>query len=362
MIDEVLLAFTVALRSAGMRITHDRATGFLEAAALVNAADPAGVRRAGRATLCASPDDLIRFDQVFEAWFGDHEGLPRPVNRELPDSIMAPFPADDTSGEPGESDDIVQAMASEAEVLRHRDVAGLDPRQKALVDAMMRSLRVRSPRRRTPRREAFRRGEVDLHKTLRESLRQLGEPGRIRRRRRGEQPRRIVLLVDVSASMRPYADSVLRLCHRILIGAPRVEVFSLGTRLTRLTDAMRTGDPERALVRAGAAVPDWSGGTRLGDTLQAFLERWGARGMARGAVVVVFSDGWERGDAEHLGRQVERLHRLAHKVVWVNPHRGKVGYEPVQQGIVAVLPYCDEFVAGHSLRSFQEVLAVIGDA
>jgi uncharacterized protein with von Willebrand factor type A (vWA) domain len=193
----------------------------------------------------------------------------------------------------------------------------------------------------------------------------MGEPGRVEHRRRGTTARRVVLLVDVSASMRPYADALLRLAHLIVSarGARgRVEAFTLGTRLTRVTLPLRTSDPDRALVRAGEQVPDWSGGTRLGETLKAFLDRWGARGMARGAVVVVFSDGWERGDAAELGEQMERLHRLAHRVVWVNPHRGKDGYEPLQRGIAAALPHCDDFVAGHSLRSFAEVLGVVGRA
>jgi uncharacterized protein with von Willebrand factor type A (vWA) domain len=177
----------------------------------------------------------------------------------------------------------------------------------------------------------------------------------------------VVLLVDVSASMRPYADALLRLAHVVSTrsaggGRHRVEVFTLGTRLTRITLPLRVSDPERALVRAGEQVPDWSGGTRLGETMKAFLDRWGARGMARGAVVVVFSDGWERGDAAELGEQMERLHRLAHRVVWVNPHRGKEGYEPVQRGIAAALPFCDDFVAGHSLHAFTEVLDVVGRA
>lgn len=206
-----------------------------------------------------------------------------------------------------------------------------------------------------------------MHRTLRTTLRQMGEPGRVEHRRRGTTARRVVLLVDVSASMRPYADAILRLAHLVSTGAEpgsrsKVEVFTLGTRLTRITLPMRTADPERALVRAGEQVPDWSGGTRLGETLKAFLDRWGARGMARGAVVVVFSDGWERGDASVLGEQMQRLHRFAHHVVWVNPHRGKEGYEPVQQGIQAALPHCDEFVAGHSLRAFAEVLEVVGRA
>jgi uncharacterized protein with von Willebrand factor type A (vWA) domain len=141
-----------------------------------------------------------------------------------------------------------------------------------------------------------------------------------------------------------------------------VEVFTLGTRLTRITDALRSSDADRALVRAGEQVPDWSGGTRLGETLKAFQDRWGTRGMARGAVVVVFSDGWERGNGADLATQLARLGRLAHRVVWVNPHRGKEGYEPVQAGIVAALPHLDDFLAGHSLRTFEELLEVIAHA
>jgi uncharacterized protein with von Willebrand factor type A (vWA) domain len=263
------------------------------------------------------------------------------------------------------SPDVVQAAASEVEVLRHRDVAQLRPDEKALLDAMIRALHPRLPRRRASRRTPWRRGEIDLQRTLRTTLRQMGEPGRVEHRRRGSTSRRVVLLVDVSASMRPYADAILRLAHLMVVSAPargRVEVFTLGTRLTRVTLPLRTSDADRALVGAGEQVPDWSGGTRLGETMKAFLDRWGARGMARGAVVVVFSDGWERGDAVELGEQMKRLRRLAHRVVWVNPHRGKDGYEPVQRGIAAALPHCDDFVAGHSLQSFDRVLGVIADA
>ncbi len=366
--DEVLLGFARALRSAGVPVTHDRATTFLTATSLVGLDDRRHTYWSGRATLCAGPDDLDRYDQVFEAWFGSREGLPRTVPREQQREVSSPLPADDEGGDGSASEsEVLRAAASATEVLRHRDVASLDPDQKALLDLMIRALRPRPPMRRDTRRTPWRRGEIDLGRTLRRTLRQMGEPGRAAHRRRGTQPRRIVLLVDVSASMRPYADALLRLCHRIshtAVGgkAPQTEVFTLGTRLTRITRAMHTADPERALVRAGDEVPDWSGGTRLGETLAAFLDRWGARGMARGAVVVVFSDGWERGDATQLGEQMQRLSRLAHRVVWVNPHRGKAGYEPLQQGIVAVLPHCHEFVAGHSLRSFEKVLEVIAHA
>ena len=176
-------------------------------------------------------------------------------------------------------------------------------------------------------------------------LRRMGEPGEIQWRRRGTRPRRVVLLVDVSGSMSAYADALLRLAHRFSHGrrsrpAAGVEVFTIGTRLTQVTRAMRSATPSGRSWPPARPCPDWSGGTRLGETLRIFLDRWGQRGMARGAVVVVFSDGWERGDAGLLGEQMRRLHRVAHRVVWVNPHVGKDGYLPVQQGIVAALPYC----------------------
>ena len=180
----------------------------------------------------------------------------------------------------------------------------------------------------------------------------------------------MVLLIDVSGSMSAYADALLRLAHRFSHGRAvstssagrSVEVFTIGTRLTRVTRAMRMRDPERAIVAAGETVPDWSGGTRLGETLRIFMDRWGQRGLARGAVVVVFSDGWERGDAGLLGQQMRRLHRVAHRVVWVNPHVGKDGYLPVQQGIVAALPFVDDLVAGHSLATFADLIEVVARA
>lgn len=159
--------------------------------------------------------------------------------------------------------------------------------------------------------------------------------------------------------MSTYADSLLRVAHHWVGGGTPVEVFTMGTRLTHVTRALRQRDPERALRSAGETVPDWSGGTRLGEALKAFLDRWGQRGMARGAVVVVCSDGWERGGVELLAAQMARLRSLAHRVVWVNPHRGKDGYLPVQQGIVASLPHCHAFVAGHTLHTFDELAEVV---
>ena len=256
----------------------------------------------------------------------------------------------------------MRAMASRTEVLRHRDVASLSPAERHRLAGMFATLRPRAPLRRTARHQRWHRGEVDASRTLRASLRRMGEPAEIEWRRRAVRPRRVVLLVDVSGSMSGYADALLRLAHRVVSTNPRAEVFTVGTRLTHLTRALRSRDAERALVAAGETVPDWSGGTRLGETLRAFLDRWGRRGMARGAVVVVFSDGWERGDTELLGEQMRRLRRVAHRVIWVNPHRGKEGYEAVQRGVLAVLPHVDDFVAGHSLATYAKVLEVIGRA
>jgi uncharacterized protein with von Willebrand factor type A (vWA) domain len=190
-----------------------------------------------------------------------------------------------------------------------------------------------------------------------------GEPVRLAYRHRARRPRRLVLLIDVSGSMSPYADSLLRFAHVVVRRAPAtVEVFTLGTRLTRVSRQLRQRDPERAMLAAGAAVADFAGGTRLGETLRVFLDRWGQRGLARQAVVTVFSDGWERGDPSLLGEQLARMRRLAHAVLWVNPHAGRDGYAPVQSGISAALPHIDGLLAGHNLATLERLLVEIRNA
>jgi hypothetical protein len=366
--DTILLAFTRALRAAGVPVTQDRAQGYLAAIGLLGLDDQRATYLAGRATLCGGPDDLERYDQVFAAYFNSRDGLPRSRPAQPSVTVLSDLPSTDGTGdgEGADDPDVVRALASELEVLRHRDVAGLSAAEKHRLAGMFATLRPRPPVRRTARHQRWHRGQVDASRTLRASLRRMGEPADIAWRRRGVRPRRVVLLVDVSGSMSGYADALLRLAHRFTQTGREsggvVETFTVGTRLTHLTRAMRIREPERALVAAGETVPDWSGGTRLGETLRFFLDRWGQRGMARGAVVVVFSDGWERGDPTLLGEQMARLQRVAHRVVWVNPHRGKTGYEPVQQGVVAALPHCDDFVAGHSLATFAELVEVVSRA
>jgi uncharacterized protein with von Willebrand factor type A (vWA) domain len=367
--DEILIGFTRALRAAGVRVTQDRTHGYLTAVSLVGLHDVRGTYDAGRATLCASPDDLVRYDEVFRAYFDVVGGLPRERRREASTPVLTDLPTSHAEGA-GEGqvddDDVVRAMASDAELLRQRDVAGLTAAEKHRLDALLGQLRPRLPMRRVARHAPWRRGRVDASRTLRASLRRMGEPAPVEWRRRARRPRRVLLLVDVSGSMSGYAEVLLRLAHRLSQAAAaqggRVETFTLGTRLTRVTRALAGHDVERALVAAGREVPDWSGGTRLGETMQTFMARSGQRGAARGAVVVVFSDGWERGDPALLGEQVQRLRGIAHRVVWVNPHRGKLGYEPVQQGMMTVLPFVDDFVAGHSLATYSELIEVIARA
>ena len=257
----------------------------------------------------------------------------------------------------------MRASASGAEVLRHHDLGELSLTERAHLRALLALLRPDPPTRPSRRRAPARRGAADPRRTLRAALRTDGELCVLARRDRSRRPRKVVLLIDVSGSMESYADALLRFAHVVVRRAPAsTEVFTLGTRLTRVTRELRLRDPEHALAAAGRSIPDWSGGTRLGEVLAAFVDRWGRRGAARRAVVVIFSDGWERGDTALLGAQLAQLRRLAHRLVWVNPHVGKAGYAPVQGGIVAALPHLDDLLAGHSLATLEDLLEVMARA
>jgi uncharacterized protein len=359
-----LTGFARAVKAAGLPVTADRTQAFLRAVAAVGVAGRSGVYWAGRATLCADPEHFALYDRVFETWFSGVWPRRASARATAPSRALPPL-TDAEGGRRGDGADVevVRARASDVDVLRHRDIAELSAAERVLLAELFHRIRPVPPRRRALRRTRWHRGELDARRTLRDQLRRGGEPGPVRYRRPTERPRRVVLIVDVSGSMTPYADALLRLAHVWVRSAPRsTEVFTVGTRLTRVTRALRQRDPDAALRGAGEQVPDWSGGTRLGEVLQAFLARWGRRGLARGAVVVVFSDGWERGDPALLAEQMARLRRLAHRVAWVNPHRGKAGYRPVQGGIAAALPFIDDFLAGHSMATFGELVEVVARA
>ncbi|MBA3529313.1 MAG: VWA domain-containing protein [Propionibacteriaceae bacterium] len=361
--DALLIAFARLLRHTGLPVSPDRTQAFLQACAQVGAGQRSGVYWSGRATLCASPDDVEMFDKAFDTWFSTTDA-PLSTRGQQPPRQGKQAALDDDSG--GGDDNGVQlnrAQASAEEVLRHRDIAKLGEIERGRLVALFATLRVRAPQRRAMRKRPNHRGNVDFRLTLRDQLRRGGEIGALRMRKKRRRSRKVVLLIDVSGSMEPYADSLVRLAHRISRGIPgQVEVFTIGTRLTRITTAMQARHGDDALAAVGASVSDWSGGTRLGEVLQAFVSRWGRRGLARGAVVVIASDGWERGDPSLLGEQTRQLKLLAHSLVWMNPHRGKEGYAPVQGGIAASLPWLDHLVAGHSMASFAELLDVIADA
>lgn len=358
---EVFSGFARALRYAGVPVTQDRTRQYLTAVALLGTTMHE-VRAAGHVTLCSSPSDLERHDQVFDVYFDANVQLPEPSRIVEADPVFSDFPEQDGDRAADQDDsDPVHALASNVEVLKNRDVAELSVEERARLALLVARIRPRMPRRRSVRRRPAHRGSVDARRTLRSILRHLGEPSELHFKRRTDRSRNVVLLVDVSGSMTSYADVVLRLAHRFTQASPRnVETFSMGTRLSHLTRAMQVRDPEMALAAAGEMVPDWSGGTRLGDNLSEFVRRWGRPGLARGAVVVIFSDGWERGDTTLLSTETERLRRLAHRIIWVNPHRGKPGYEPLQQGVVAVMPHVDDFVAGHSLSTYEELSQLLG--
>jgi uncharacterized protein with von Willebrand factor type A (vWA) domain len=364
---EGLVGFTVVLRSAGLAVTTDRVAAFLTALDSLDVTSRMQTYWAGRLTLCSDPDDLPRYDRAFDDWF-----TPQPGGRtRVTDDRPAPPPtlAALTPGQPGESEDDerqaprLHARASGNEVLRNRDLAELTPAEREHLRRLLALLRPELPTRTSRRLRPSRHGPTDPGRTLRAALRNQGELRDLRRRDRSRRPRKLVLLVDVSGSMEPYADALLRFAHVVVRRSPgAVEAFTLGTRLTRITRELRMRDADRALAAAGRAIPDWSGGTRLGEVMRAFVDRWGQRGAARRAVVVILSDGWERGETDLLGQQMSRLRRLAHRLVWVNPHAGKDGYAPVQGGIVAALPYLDDLLAGHSLATLEELLEVVRDA
>ncbi|MGY5885574.1 vWA domain-containing protein [Modestobacter lacusdianchii] len=356
-----VLGFARTLRHAGVDASPDRVEAMLAAVAHLDVLDPTAVYWAGRLTLCGSPDDLDRYDAAFAAWFGGEAPRTRRPSgaEEQRVAQSAPLQTGEGSQDGGEPSDLA-TLASGEEVLRHRDVAGLTVAERDQLRRLFALLRPAAPMRASRRRSPSAHGAVHQARTVRRALRNGGEVTRLVHHRARPRPRRVVLLIDVSGSMSPYADALLRVAHAAVRARPAsTEVFTIGTRLTRVTRELRLRDPDKALAASGSAIPDWSGGTRIGEVLKAFLDRWGQRGTARGAVVVVCSDGWERGGAELLGEQMARLRRLAHAVVWVNPHKGRAGYEPLTGGMVAALPSVDHFVAGHSMAAFEELAGVV---
>jgi uncharacterized protein with von Willebrand factor type A (vWA) domain len=250
--------------------------------------------------------------------------------------------------------------ASEDEALSHKNFSALNAEELAILYRLMVRLQLATPERVTRRKRKGRRGEhMDMRRTLRRSMHTGGDPIELARKRRRVHPRRLVLLCDISGSMEPYARAYLQFLHAARATGPYAEAFVFATRLTRLTRQLAGRNPQRAIRRATEAAPDWSSGTRIGDALKEFNDRYGRRGMARGSVIVILSDGWERGDPALVGREMQRLSRLAYRIVWVNPRVAAPGFAPKAGGLVAALPHCDALVSGHTLKSLEEVADAI---
>ena len=366
-LDALAVRFAGALRAAGIAVPPGATVVYARALAAAGATPPA-IYWAGRATLVRRPEDVAAYDRAFAAVFGHGPGSEVPVvtrRTEIGLDLAGPEPEPsvvDGGDEPGTGD--LRALRwSATEVLRHRDLAACSADELDEAHRLMAGLRVRAALRRSRRRRPAPpgRGAPDLRRTVRRALRTGGEVVQQAASRPGERPRRLVLLVDVSGSMEPYARALTRFAHAAVAARRRgeVEVFALGTRVTRITRELTTHDPDEALRRAGDTVADWAGGTRLGDGLRRFNDRWGVRGLARGAVVVVLSDGWDRGDPAVLGGELARLRRVAHRLVWVNPLKASPGYAPLARGMAAALPHLDEFVEGHSVASLESLAELV---
>lgn len=368
-----VVAFCRALRGAGLKVPAYATINFAEALGLVGLDDRVAAYWAGRATLISRPEDIDVYDRVFAVFWERRsptgtviEAVPIPITvaLDLGEDDDEPEPEGDDDGE--REGDIQAVRFSRAEVLTEKDFADCSAEELAELSRLMAQLRFTTYHRRSRRRvpvSGRRRGDQpDLRRTVRWALRHQGEPVRWAFTEQSSRPRRLVLVIDVSGSMEPYARALIRFAHAAVVARAKVEVFVLGTRLTRLTRHLSNRDPDAAIRRAFPQVRDWAGGTRLGEGIEAFNNEWGVRGMARGAVVVVLSDGWDRGDTGLLSSEMERLHRVTHRLIWVNPLKATPGYAPLAAGMAAALPHVDDFVEGHSYRSLEHLAAILAGA
>lgn len=368
---EIAVAFSRVLRGAGLAVPTSSTIAFGEALAVTGLEDRDTTFWAGRTTLVRRPEDHDLFDRAFTV-FWEHAAAGRldsfedePLHITLAVDDDSDHEDDDNGPDQadGSDDHTIELRFSATEVLRQKDFA--DYTDDELIEAQQLMTRLRlvgSPRRSlrlaTTDRQTNR---PDVRRTIRAAMRSGGEPMRRHFHEPSTRSRRLVLLLDVSGSMEPYARALIRFVHAAVSGRQKVEAFALGTRLTRLTRELSSRDPDEALRQATTRVSDWSGGTRLGEGLRTFNDEWGQRGMARGAIVVILSDGWDRGDPEVLAEQMIRLRRVTHKLVWVNPLKVTPGYAPLARGMAAALPHIDAFVEGHSIDAMEELARVISD-
>jgi uncharacterized protein with von Willebrand factor type A (vWA) domain len=384
---ELTAAFGHLLHAAGVPVTPERSARFAQVVLIAEPTTLPELAALGRTTLVSTHDQIEIFDRVFAQVFGgfidqaDFRGdsATPPPPSSLPQGEKTPGDperegADDaapsgSSGMPGEGEpdpesdeESVLAAVSAQERLGEKNFADCSEDELRLLNALIAQLPFVAPMRTARRQRRHNRGRaLDVRATLRASHRTSGDPVDRVYRKATDRPRRVVLIADVSGSMEPYARVYLHLM-RGAVKALGSEAFVFATRLTRLTRQLAHTHPDIAYRKAAAAAPDWSGGTRIGGALKTFLDEHGRRGLARGSVMVIVSDGWEIDDPELVGRAMEQLSRLAFHIIWVNPRKVARGYQPLVGGMAAAMPYVDTFVSGHSLRAIEEVMEAIRDA
>jgi uncharacterized protein with von Willebrand factor type A (vWA) domain len=367
---DVLVGFGRALRHEGVAVGSGQVLTFCEASARLDPTDLVDLYWSGRACLVTRQIDVAAYDRVFRAYFlgartelNEFLRLKAQVSPEA-ESMLEILPGDD-SGEERAEEEHLGLMASTNETLRHKRFEDCTPEELEAVRKLMARFRLRPPKRRTRRtRPGSCHRYPDLRRTIRQGMRTQAEMVEQCWRDRRVRRRKIVLILDVSGSMTEYSRALLQFAHsaaRVSAGPSgrlfgRVEVFCFGTHLTRITEAIQRRDPDHALAEASRAVVDWEGGTKIGASLDLFVRSWGRRGMCRGAIVVICSDGLERGHPELLATAMERLARLSHRIVWMNPLKGdNAEFRPRTVGMLAALPFVDVLLSGHDLSSLEEL-------
>ena len=362
----VLVAFAQELRGAGLAVGSGDILTYCSAMSMLDPSDLLDLYWAGRATLVTRQDSIAVYNEAFRRFFlggadpvRDMLILRAQVTAEL--EAVLTVPATEPAGAGDEEDAALGLMASDAEALRHKSFAACTPEELAAVRRIMARIRLTPPKRRTRRTISAPSGRSpDLRRTVRESLRMHGEPAELFWRRRRVRLRPLILILDVSGSMADYSRNLLQFAYSANRAAAKVEVFCFGTRLTRVTRALDHRRPDDALELASRAVFDWEGGTRIGDSLDAFVRDWGRRGMCRGGIVVICSDGLDRGDPGVLAGAMERLSRLSHRVIWMNPHKGNdPNFRPSTLGMMVAAPHIDMTLSGHDLSSLEELATLL---
>jgi uncharacterized protein with von Willebrand factor type A (vWA) domain len=363
-----LVGFARELRGAGVPVGSGDVLTYCAAMGPLNPADLLDLYWAGRAALVTRHDQIPVYDRVFRRYFlGDGEDEPtpaRPFSVESRAEAQAVLQVPRTEPDPrrGEEREArLGLVASDAAPLRTKSFSACTPEELAALRRIIKTIALTPPRRRTRRSVAAPAGRSpDLRRTVRETMRTHGEPSELYWRRRRLRLRPMTLILDVSGSMADYSRNLLQFAHSTTRTGARVEVFCFGTRLTRITRELRRRRPDDALDHAARAVVDWEGGTRIGASLDAFVRGWGRRGLCRGGIVVICSDGLDRGDPGVLATAMDRLSRLCHRLVWMNPHRGDdPGFRPNTLGMMVAAPHIDLLLSGHDLRSLEEFAALL---